>query len=294
MGEIRFIKNYKDNDFQRLSFNELAKETFGVDFEPWYEKKFWDDKYIPYSFVDGDKVISNVSVNEMSIIIEGQELSVIQIGTVMTHKDYRNKGFARRLMKHVDDDYKNKADFIFLFGNDHANEFYKKCGYSPLEENSFVTYYTYNNDKKNSELRKLSMSDKMDMNIIRRLSKTRTYISNDFGIRNTQGLLLFYMLYVFTDDIYYLEEDDMIVIYSIEDNVLQIYDILSNKNIDLEKVLLHIATKNVTKVIFNFTPDLTMKDLQINKLEENDTTLFVKNFNNNITKPFRFPELAHA
>lgn len=294
MEEIKFFKNSKDNKVQRLSFNELAKETFGIDFESWYENKFWDDKYIPYSYVDGNRVISNVSANEMSIIIEGQELSVVQIGTVMTHKDYRKQGFARKLMNRVYDDYKEKADFIFLFGNDFANEFYRKCGYTPLEESSFITYYTHDNNNKGSKLRKLSMSDKMDMSIISRLSKTRTYISNDFGIKDTQGLLLFYMLYVFTDDIYYLEEEDLIVIYTIDGNELQIHDILSDKEIDFEKVIDYIATKEVTKVIFNFTPDLTMKDLQINRLDEDDTTLLVKDFNHNITKPFRFPCLSHA
>ena len=57
--KYKFIKQIKNNSILRSSFFQLAKNTFGLSFENWYEQGFWTDKYIPYSIIDGDKVISN-------------------------------------------------------------------------------------------------------------------------------------------------------------------------------------------------------------------------------------------
>lgn len=54
MTEI--IKNYRDNAVLRYSFNTLAEETFGLDFEAWYQNGFWGDDYNPYSIVKDDKL----------------------------------------------------------------------------------------------------------------------------------------------------------------------------------------------------------------------------------------------
>ena len=48
----RMVKGYRDNDLLRGSFNELAKETFGLNFEDWYQNGFWSDSYEPYSVVE--------------------------------------------------------------------------------------------------------------------------------------------------------------------------------------------------------------------------------------------------
>jgi len=64
---MKFIKNYKDNDVLRKSFAELAKNTFGIDFQAWYSNGYWNDSYVCYSYVDMDRVVSNVSINKMHL-----------------------------------------------------------------------------------------------------------------------------------------------------------------------------------------------------------------------------------
>jgi len=61
--EIR--KNYRDNEGLRKSFNELANQTFGINFENWYQNGFWKDNYNPYSVVVDGEVVANVSVNKL-------------------------------------------------------------------------------------------------------------------------------------------------------------------------------------------------------------------------------------
>lgn len=65
-------KDYRDNDELRHSFNELATETFGINFEHWYQNGFWKEKYNPYSIVIDSTVISNISVNLIDCQLNGQ------------------------------------------------------------------------------------------------------------------------------------------------------------------------------------------------------------------------------
>lgn len=66
------IKNYRNNNELRHSFNELAGKTFGLNFEDWYQNGFWGDNYNPYSVVKDGKVVANVSVNKTDMLIDGQ------------------------------------------------------------------------------------------------------------------------------------------------------------------------------------------------------------------------------
>lgn len=93
MQELHFVKGYRDNDTLRTSFFELAASTFGIHFEEWYQQGCWGKGYVPFSYVDGDQVVANVSVNLLELIIHGEKHKAIQVGTVMTHLITGNKGF---------------------------------------------------------------------------------------------------------------------------------------------------------------------------------------------------------
>lgn len=63
MNRLRFEKDYKHNDTFRKSYSELSHLIFGIEFEEYYQKGFWSDRYVPFSYVYQDEVIANVSVN---------------------------------------------------------------------------------------------------------------------------------------------------------------------------------------------------------------------------------------
>ncbi len=48
---LNFIKDYKDYEQYRESFNTLACKVFGITFESWY--RFWGDSYIFYPRLSG-------------------------------------------------------------------------------------------------------------------------------------------------------------------------------------------------------------------------------------------------
>ena len=126
---MELIKNYRDNEMLRKSFNALAMKTYGLDFEDWYQNGYWGEAYTPYSIVEEGKIVANVSVNTMDFILDGSRKHVIQLGTVMTDEAYRKKGYSRMLMEEVEKDYAGKTEGIYLFANDSVLDFYPKFGF---------------------------------------------------------------------------------------------------------------------------------------------------------------------
>jgi len=57
------IHGYRKDEKLRKSFDDLAGKHFGISFETWYQKGYWNDLYVPYSVVDGNRVVANVSVS---------------------------------------------------------------------------------------------------------------------------------------------------------------------------------------------------------------------------------------
>ena len=132
--EFKIVKAYKENKTLRNSFNELAKKTFDLDFEDWYQNGYWKEQYNPYSIVFNNRVIANVSVNDMEFEIDEKRKRYIQLGTVMTEPKYRNRGLIRKLMQEIEQDFKEKIDGYFLFANDSVLEFYPKFGFQKCNE----------------------------------------------------------------------------------------------------------------------------------------------------------------
>ncbi|MBI6874487.1 hypothetical protein [Clostridium aciditolerans] len=82
--------NYKDDSMLRNSFNSLTEKTYSFNFKQWYEYGYWEDKYIPYSLLDGDKVVSNVSVNIMDFLILGeQKRDILYVQDVFAIKEVK-------------------------------------------------------------------------------------------------------------------------------------------------------------------------------------------------------------
>lgn len=274
MTNLTFYKDYKINEKLRKSFNELATLVFGINFEKWYEKGYWNNRYIPYSYVDGNHVIANVSVNLLDFVVNGEKKRAIQIGTVMTHPDYRNRGLSADLMNRVLKNYENQYDFMYLFANQTVLEFYPKFGFQRAAEYQFSMNYTPTQPH-SSSIRKLNGNNKEDLEFIYKVACERVPVSNRFGTYNTEDLLMFYCIYVFYNDIYFIEEEEAIVIYQIEDQQLDIFDIVSTKEVCIENILSQIARDDTNKIVFHYTP--CYQDIGIqSEIYQGDDVLFVK------------------
>lgn len=127
---MELVHDYMRDPELRHALNELTQQVFGFDFENWVTKGYFQGDYIPWSLMDGDKMVCNVSANAMEFVENGVSRRYIQLGTVMTHPDYRNKGLASSLMRYVLSIYTPAWDGIYLFGDLHALDFYRNLGFS--------------------------------------------------------------------------------------------------------------------------------------------------------------------
>ncbi len=287
-----FKYNYKDHSVLRESFNNLTEKTYGFNFKQWYENGYWGDKYIPYSLLDGDEIVANVSVNVMDFLILGEKKRFIQIGTVMTDEEYRGKGLSRTLMEIVIKEWEDKCDLIYLFANDSVLDFYPKFGFDLCNE------YQYSINKikegKLEKIRKMNMDNHKDREFVYNMVYNATSLSK-ISMKNNPSLIMFYCTYFMRDNIYYIEDYDAVVVCDFNEDVLYVQDAFTTKEVKLDKIINGMMNEKTKKVVLGFTPN-DISPYEKTLIREEDTTLFIKTGKDN---PFKrealmFPVLSHA
>ncbi|MBC1483079.1 GNAT family N-acetyltransferase [Listeria sp. FSL L7-1509] len=290
--DYQLISDYKDNDKYRASFNRLAESTFDINLEEWYQQGFWNDKYMCYSYLHNESIIANVSINKMELKYQGKEYQAIQIGTVMTHPNYRKQGLATKLINQVISKYEDQYDFFYLFANDSVLDFYPKFGFERVDESSFTIDAT-SLKKQFSKVKKLNPKNKMDFQLINRIVSNRMPLSTVLDVKNNEDLLMFYLLIALKDATYYVEELDAIVLFEQEETDLYVLDIISTKKLDVVDVLRYLVTKEIETIHLSFTPE---KDKLIDAayIIETEDMLFMRP-NIFVENPyFLFPSTSHA
>ena len=262
------VKNYRDNEALRDSFNRLAERVFGLNFENWYQNGFWKDNYIPYSVVMDGKIVANISVNACSMKYKGNVVKLIQLGTVMTDPDYRGRGFARSLMEEILKDYEGKVDGIYLYANDSVLEFYPKFGFHKAAEYQYTKEVKLTGD---CEAVKVPMKDKADFDKMARILDTRSQNAEMYMVGNT-GLYMFYLSQFMTENVFYIADCDSFAVAEQEDDALIIHTIIGDAAIDEVAAAFGPSVK---KVVLCFTPTDT-EGCEKSELHEEDTTFFVK------------------
>ncbi len=284
------IKAYQKNDHLRESFNDLAKRTFSLDFEDWYQNAYWQDNYIPYSIVDEDRIVANVSISPMKFLHNKQVFHLIELGTVMTDEAYKNKGLIRQLMGEIERDYENKVDGYFLFANKSVLDFYPKFGYKKMKE------YEYFKDVSNDTemtAEKISIEDRKTRRQFEEAIRT-SHIQNSFYMKDNLELIMFYATKFMSHNIYNIESENAYVIAEVDNEELYLYDVITPEQVDLDKVVFAFG-KTIKKVILGFAP-LEKKDYEVKAIPQIEDVLFVKGDVLQIIEDnqLRFPVLSHT
>lgn len=299
---MRLVKDYMNNDIMRHALNELTEKTFGFDFECWVTNGYFEGDYIPYSFEEDGKIICNVSANRMYFNQNGVKRFYIQLGTVMTAKERRNQGLASKLIENVIDEYEDKCDGIYLFGDLSALDFYRKLGF---EERIQYQYRLKDNVRTDMQRRnvteehrngfvRLDSSDKKSKEAY--CEAVRNSVANGaFEQENKYGLQMFYTSNL--ENVYYAKEIDCFVVMEQDGNTMTLHSVISKKNISLEKVISEI---NVTykELKLGFTPGEDEMDLfdSVSFNGGNDYRLFCRGIRlESIEKEkLYFPTFSHA
>jgi predicted N-acetyltransferase YhbS len=293
MNEYKIIENYRDDAVLRNNFNEFVSKIFaGLSFEKWYKSGCWTDKYIPYSLIKNNQIISNVSISKMNICIDGKPIRGIQIGTVGTLPEYRKQGLSKYLMEFVLDKFKDSTDLFFLFANETVLDFYPKFGFERINEVIYKLNSGISNPKFSA--RKLNINNKSDFVLIKELLNNRRMLTKIFGAKEFDFITFWHMIYVFSENIFYLEEEDIIVIYMVEQDQLHIWDIIFSKIFDISLILQKlIADNNIESIYFYFPPD-QVKFNYDEIIEDKNSMLFVRGYFPLKGTQFKLPTTAQT
>ncbi len=275
---MEYIKNYKDQMTLRHSFNDLASSTFGIQFEEWYKRGFWNERYIPYSFIVKNKVIANVSVNELTLLINGKLKKAVQIGTVMTDHQYRNKGLSRALLEKVFEDYDKQVDLYYLFANHTVLDFYTRFGFSRRKEHLFSKKLP--TEQPDKMLRKINLEK--DIHLLEDYCTNRKQQSQTFSSLHTEGINFFHFLHVFSNDLYYDDSSESILIFKVIDSNIHLFDCISKREVALDEPIQALSMLG-ENVYLHFTPDQP-DDYRVHPIDSTDDVLFVKT-----TSPIELP-----
>ena len=285
-----FRKGYQDDEMTRKSFNRLAGQIFGLDFEKWYQNGYWKNNYIPYSIIEEEEVLANVSVSPMLFLENGKSKCYIQLGTVMTCKSCRNQGLIRKLIQEIQKDYEGKADGWFLFANESVLDFYPKFGFRRSDEFEYVKAVTNEEDafaisvpmKENSDYLKLQQAMK------------ESCPQSSFWLESKEELTMFYALDYMGKHIYFVPEQNAYVFASIKAGQLYLHQVFSPDRVNLDRIAAAFG-KEVKSLVLGFSP-IDKKGFLCRKTVETDTVLHIKGsaLNSIERECLRIPELAHA
>lgn len=283
-------KDVRSNEKRRAAYNALTMKTFGFSFEKWFQEGYWTEAHIPYTLFDGEKAIANVSVNKMKVLWQGEVRNYIQLGTVMTDKEYRRQGLAKKIMEEVLKDWKDKCDGIFLFANKTVLDFYPKFGFEKEEQYQFEMEI----EGAFGGAVKLNMDLESDREKLK-LYYEKTNPFSKLQVINNYGLLMFYCTSFMKENVYYLPQNDGVVIAEQDGEILNCMDIFCDEEKNLQEILAEMAAVGTRRVKLGFTPkDST--GFEVKQVEDEDTTLFVLKDKENIFKgnELYFPELSHT
>lgn len=286
---MEIIKHYRNKEPLRRSFNDLAKATFGLDFENWYRMGCWGENYEPYSVMEDGKIVANVSLNRTDMVIGGERKRLYQLGTVMTSPEYRGRGYIRAIMAQIEGDTAD-ADGIYLFANDSVLDFYPKFGFTKGKE------YLYSKPAgRTGENRMVRM--KMDTAENRdRLAAAMAVSMFPAGCTmvDNPGLIFFYAAQFLQENVYFCEELNAWAIAEKEAGVLTLHEVFAGETCSLDTVIAAFGPET-REVVLGFAPaDPSGWDCR--EYHEEDCTFFVKGtvFREFEERKLRIPTLSHA
>lgn len=297
---LTFVKDYKNDDGLRQSFDALAKNTFGISFEAWYQNGCWDDNYITYSFHDAGKIVANASANRMTLKMKGiqETVAAIQIGTVMTDPTYRRKGLAYALIQKIFEDFDGEVSIYYLAADLDAKPLYEKCGFVEIPETCY--HYVMPANQLSESSSSLTLN-KTTLSLEAFLHWKRNAMSKGcaFDVEDDAHIAAFYWFHGIKDKLYTLGDDCLIIADISEDGrklTLLDYYVMDARSLEsILKAISGMPENQIEKVDFAF--DMTGVQLSepLESLKEEKSGWMIRTLGDvRFPETFCYPKLAQA
>jgi len=282
---MQILSDYFENDALRASFRRLALDTFGLDFEPWYQSGAFHGRYHPFSVEEDGEILANISANEFCLCVEGKIAKAMQLGTVMTRKEHRGRGLARRLMEYALPLLRERSDFIFLFANDTVLGFYPRFGFRRIPEVRYQVPVSPCSARRPGAEPVLFSQNRGELlaAVKRRVPASRAFAPvediwpMDVCLADASILRL---------------PEGPFVLWEKEGSVFTVQDIISVKPFDLTDVIPYLDLSGCDTLRFHFLPE----GLAYRREEvwEDDDALFVLGPREALPRDFAFPATSHT
>lgn len=288
--QLSYKENYWDDAALKAEFIEFLKRIFDFDLTRWNEMGYWDRNFMPFSYFDGSRMVSNVCIYSLDMMVADKRSRVAQVSSVATLPDYRRRGLGAKLMEKAMEWARSEHDFFFLFADEEAFPLYRKSGFRMVDE--FKTQIAVEGSSAAGGAIKLDIEKSDDLKMIERFAAERSPVSNQLGVLNNK-LLMFWITYYLSDSVYYIPDLDILVIYRRENETVTISDIVGEKIPSFSDIYPYISDESDRSVEFLFMTDrLQLDDISYIRVEGNGTHL-QGNFPLEGT-PFIFPQTSQA
>ncbi|MBP2652270.1 MAG: acetyltransferase, family [Firmicutes bacterium] len=282
----KYIKGYQANNNLMKSYYNFTQNVFDFDLIDWKNAGHWNDKYILHSLVYNDHIIANISACIMQLQILGNQVSAIQLGSVGVLPEYRARGLSRILMEKVLQEY-NQIPLIFLFANHNVLDFYPKFDFRRIIE-SVSQIDVSDCCAKRRKPTKINIGSAC----LKRLLNQKLQRSSILDARGNLSTYWFHLLYNYSENIYYIEDNDIVFIVKYQGECAIIIDVLSTYSINIDEIIGYLLLNDTKKVYFHFTPDWLLNEYDV--ISDDDDIMYVLGQFSCTIPGFKFPVTAHT
>lgn len=236
----------------RQSFKDFILGIHGVDFSEWDSAGYWDDDYSPYSYFEGERLVASLCIYTMPALVNGEFCKVAQVSGVGTLPECRLQGLNRRLHEIALADTLAAHRFVFLYADDEAVPFYRKCGFRPTPVHAVIAPLPEVAPDRGIE--KLDLNDGAVRDSLYRLACDRALVSQVFSTLNPK-LEMYHLLYRLRDYTWRIPALEAVVLMKRDGAKVVVYDILAPEMPRLQQLAPFLAAGGAREVEFRFPVD---------------------------------------
>lgn len=264
------VERYRDNPHLRAELNALTHQTYGFDFEAWYQAGFWQADNQPCSLVRDEKMLANASANLLDFTLGGQHLRCVQIGTVMTAPEARGRGYSRYLMEVLVERWAGQCDLLYLFANSTVVDLYPKFGFRRVVEHEY--YQPWAAQPRATTFHPVNMDDgEQRQRFIDALEKSCPQAR--LSLVPNVPLTMFYCDGPYREAVLHSSVHEAYVVIEHDGERMVLVDVFCERELVLADVLAELVTATTREVVLGFAP--LHSDGFASRVVDNDDALFV-------------------
>jgi len=263
-------ERYHDNPHLRAELNALTHQTYGFDFEAWYQAGFWQADNQPCSLVRDGKMLANASANLLDFTLGGQHLRCVQIGTVMTTPEARGRGYSRYLMEVLVERWAGQCDLLYLFANSTVLDLYPKFGFRRVVEHEY--YQPWSAQQRATTFHPVNLDDgEQRQRFIDALEKSCPQAR--LSLAPNVPLTMFYCDGPYREAVFHSSEHEAYVVIEHDGERMVLVDVFCERELVLADVMAELVTATTREVVLGFAP--LHGDGFATRVVDNDDALFV-------------------